>query len=83
MVLVVISSWDLDAQQGLFKLTMKSNASQTIVEVVAFAIDKVNPQIVNLLICLWNVINASHLVPYLSKVFRVNQNCYDACFGIC
>ncbi len=82
VVLDVLSSWDLDAQQGLFKLTMKSNASQAIVEVVALATDKVNPQIVNLFICLWNVINAFHLVPYLSKVFEVSQDCYDACFGI-
>ncbi len=43
-----------------------------MVEVVALASDKVNPQIVNLLICLWSVINASHLIPYFSKVFKVS-----------
>jgi hypothetical protein len=32
----ILSSWDLGAQQGFFKLTMKSNASQAIVEVAAF-----------------------------------------------
>jgi hypothetical protein len=34
--LAILSSWDLGAQQGFFKLTMKSNASQAIVEVAAF-----------------------------------------------
>jgi hypothetical protein len=75
--------WDLNAQQGLFKLTMKSNVSQMMVKVVALATSKMNPQIVNPLICLWKVIKCfSSLVPYLSKVFKVNQDCYDACFGI-
>jgi hypothetical protein len=81
MVLVLLS-WDLDAQQRLFKLTRKSNASQAMVEVVVLVANKVNPQVVNPLTCLWNMINLSHLVPYLSKVFKVSQDCYDACFGI-
>jgi hypothetical protein len=37
----------LDAQHGLFKLTIKSNVAQTMVEEVAFAFDKANPIIVN------------------------------------
>ncbi len=82
MVLVVLSSWDLDAEQRLFKLTMKSNDSQAMAKVVALVANKVNSQIVNPLNCLWNMINLSHLVPYLSKVFKVSQDCYDACFGI-
>jgi hypothetical protein len=35
MVLAILSCWDLDVQQGLFKLTMKSNIVQAMVEVVA------------------------------------------------
>jgi hypothetical protein len=38
----ILSGWDLDVQQGLFKLTMKSNAIQAMVEVVALASDKIN-----------------------------------------
>jgi len=41
VVFFVISSWDLDAQQGLFKFTMKSNATKTMEKVVALATDKV------------------------------------------
>ncbi len=41
MVFFVISSWDLDAQQGLFKFTMKSNATKAMEKVVAMATDKV------------------------------------------
>jgi hypothetical protein len=72
VVLAIISCWDLDAQQGLFKLTMKLDVSQMMTEVVAWVVNKVNPQIVNLLTRLWNMINVFHLVPYLSKVFKVS-----------
>jgi hypothetical protein len=72
VVLAVLSGWDLDAQQRLFKLTMKSNASQAMAKVMALVANKVNPQIVNPLTHLWNVINVFHLVPYLSKVFKVS-----------
>ncbi len=41
VVHVILSSWDLDAQQGLFKLTMKSNATQAMAEIVALASNKV------------------------------------------
>jgi hypothetical protein len=47
MVLVVLLGWDLDAQEGFFKLTMKSNVSQAMAKVVASAATEVNPQIVN------------------------------------
>jgi hypothetical protein len=43
MVPTIIFRWDLDAQQGLFKPTMKFNAIQPMVEVSALVIDKVNP----------------------------------------
>jgi hypothetical protein len=72
VVLAILSSWDLDAQQRLFKLTMKSNAFQAMAKVVALVANKVNPQIVNPLTCLWNMINVFHLVPYLSKAFKVS-----------
>ncbi len=66
MVPTILLSWDLDAQQVLFKLTMKSNIVQAMVEVVALAFDKVNPTNINPLTCMWQVIHASQL---LSNVF--------------
>jgi hypothetical protein len=62
MVLALLSSWDLNAQQGFFKLTMKSNTFQVMAEVVALAINKVNPQNVNPFTCFWKVINVFHLL---------------------
>jgi hypothetical protein len=53
MVPAIFSSWYLDAQQGLFKLTMKSNIVQAMAEVVVLAYDKVNPTIINPLTCMW------------------------------
>ncbi len=67
MVPPILSSWDLDVQQGLFKLTMKSKATQTMVEIVALAFNKINPTNINPLTCMWQVIHASQL---LSNVFR-------------
>jgi hypothetical protein len=52
MVPTILLSWDLDAQQVLFKLTMKSNIVQAMVEVVALAFDKVNPTNINPLTCM-------------------------------
>ncbi len=49
MVPTIFSGWDLDAQQGLFKLTTKFNAAQAMAKVVASASNKVNPTIINLL----------------------------------
>jgi hypothetical protein len=53
MVPAILSGWDLDAQQGLFKLTIKSNTIQAMAEIVAFASNKVNPTIINPLTCMW------------------------------
>jgi hypothetical protein len=36
---------DLDVQQGLFKLMMKSNVIQAMVEVSQLTVDKVNPRL--------------------------------------
>jgi hypothetical protein len=47
MVLASFSGWDLDAQQGLFKLTTKLNVVQTMVEVVVLTFDKVNRTNIN------------------------------------
>ncbi len=55
MVPTIISKWDLDVQQGLFKLAMKSNAAQAMVETSTLLI----PLIVNPLTQLWKVINTS------------------------
>jgi hypothetical protein len=66
MVPTILSSWGLDIQQGLFKLTMKSNATQAMVEVVVLESNKVNLTIINTLTCMWGVIHASQL---LSNVF--------------
>lgn len=59
VVLTILWGWDLDVHQGLFKLTMKSNATQAMVEVVAFAFNKANPIIVKPFTHLWQVIHAS------------------------
>ncbi len=52
----------MDVQQGLFKLTMKSNVAQAMAEVMALASNKVNPTIINPLTRMWQVIHASHLL---------------------
>jgi hypothetical protein len=62
MVPTVLSGWDLDSQQRLFKLTMKSNAYQVMAKMVAMVANKVDPQIVNPFTCLWKVINVFHLL---------------------
>jgi hypothetical protein len=46
MVHVILSSWDLDVQQGMFKLNMKK-CSSNMPKVMALAFDKVNLVIVN------------------------------------
>jgi hypothetical protein len=53
MVLAILLRWELDAQQSLFKLTMKFNFVQTMVEIVALGFDKVNQTIVNSLMHIW------------------------------
>jgi hypothetical protein len=58
----ILSGWDLDVQQGLFTLTMKSNAAKAMAEVVALAFDKLNPTIINPLTHKWQVIYASQLL---------------------
>jgi len=62
MVPAIFSSWDLDAQQGLFKVTTKFNAAQAMAEVMALASNMVNPIIINTLTCMWQVIHASQLL---------------------
>ncbi len=62
MVPTILWGWDLDVQQGLFKLTMKSNVAQAMVEVMALASNKVNPTIINPLTRMWQVIHASQLL---------------------
>jgi len=52
MVFAILSGWDLYAQQGLFKLNMIFNISQTMVEVMTLASNMVNPIIVNPITCM-------------------------------
>ncbi len=66
MVPTIISCWDLDVQQGLFKLTMKSNVVQAMAKIIVCASDKVNVTIINPLTHMWGVIYASQ---FLSNVF--------------
>jgi hypothetical protein len=47
MVLVILLAWNLDVQQGLFKLNIKSNVAQTMAKVVALTIDKAHPMGIN------------------------------------
>lgn len=68
MVSIILSSWYLDAQQKLFKFTMKSNVFQAMAKMVALAVDKVQPQIVNPLNHLWNVIN---VFQFISRIFSM------------
>jgi hypothetical protein len=53
MVPTILLGWDLNYQQGLFKLTMKSNITQAMAEIMALTSNKVNPTIINLLTCMW------------------------------
>jgi hypothetical protein len=46
MVPPILFRWDLDAQQGLFKLVMKSNVAQAMAKVSTLVINKVKPWIV-------------------------------------
>ncbi len=43
MVLAILFEWDLDAQQGLFKLMMNSNVTQAMEKVSTLIINKVKP----------------------------------------
>jgi hypothetical protein len=53
----------LDAQQGLFKLTMKLiNATQTMAKMLALTIAKAYTMDVNAFTCLWHVINMFQLL---------------------
>jgi len=53
MVPAILLGWGLNSQQGLFKLTMKSNITQGMAEIVVLASNKVNPTIINPLTCMW------------------------------
>ncbi len=57
-------AWDLDVQQGFFKLTMKSSAAQAMAKVVALASDKAHPMVVNPPTHLWLVIKPSQLLSH-------------------
>jgi hypothetical protein len=54
MVPTILLGRELDVQQSLFKLKMKSNYAQAMVEIMTLAFDKVNPTIVNVLTNIWS-----------------------------
>jgi hypothetical protein len=72
--MLILSRWDLDAQQCLFKLTMKSNVLQAMVALMALAFEKANPNIVNLIKRMWHVIHSSqllfHIFPKYLKLIK-------------
>jgi hypothetical protein len=74
-VVTIFLAWDLDVTHGPFILTMKLNSTQTMVEVVAFIANKVNPIIVNHFICLWRLIHVSqflfHSFPKYLKLTKI------------
>jgi hypothetical protein len=81
IVLVVLSGWDLDAQQGLFKLIMKSNSTQAMDEVVALASNKANPIIVNMLTCVWvGDPCISTFISFLSGILEVDRDQHGSCY---
>jgi hypothetical protein len=47
VVFTIFSSWDLDVQQGVFKLIMKFNVVQVMVNVGVLTIDKAHTLIIN------------------------------------
>jgi hypothetical protein len=69
MVHAILLGWDLDVQQSLFKLTMKLNDAQAMVEVVVIASNKANPIIVNPFICF--VVSDPCITTLVSFFFRI------------
>lgn len=62
----------MDVQRGFFKLTMKSNFGQAMVEAMALTSNKANPIIMNLLTCMWCVIHAFQLLSHsFSKYLKL------------
>jgi hypothetical protein len=54
MVPTISLGWELDVQQSLFKLKMKSNYAQAMVEIMTLAFDKANLTIINVLTKIWS-----------------------------
>jgi Na+-transporting methylmalonyl-CoA/oxaloacetate decarboxylase beta subunit len=65
VVFTIFSSWNLDVQQGFFKLIMKLNLVQVMVDVGVLTIDKAHPLIINPFTHLWCIINACQLLFYI------------------
>jgi hypothetical protein len=59
----------MDVQQGLFKLTMKSNNAKTIAKVVALTTNKAHPMFGNPLTHLWRVINIFQLLSHFFQEY--------------
>jgi hypothetical protein len=81
VVLTIFSSWDLDVQQGFFKLIMKFNVVQVMVNVGILTIDKAHPLIINPFTHLWCIINACQFLFYiLPKYLKLAKKCLDSHF---
>jgi len=79
MVPMILSRWELGVQHGLFKLTMKSNSTQAMAEIMALAFDKVNHIIVKPpYMYLTSHQCITIVVSFISKVCRTKIGC---CYG--
>jgi hypothetical protein len=75
VVFNMFSSWDLDVQQGFFKLIMKFNVVQVVVNVGVLRIDKAHPLIINFFTHLWCIITACQFLFYiLPKYLKLAKN---------
>ncbi len=72
MVASIILAWDLNVQNGLFKLTMKSNVVQAMAKVVALVTNQTNLIFFNPFTLLWQVIHASQILSHsFAKCLKV------------
>jgi Na+-transporting methylmalonyl-CoA/oxaloacetate decarboxylase beta subunit len=75
VMFTIFSSWDLDVQQGFFKLIMKFNVVQVMVNVGVLTIDKAHPLIINPFTHLWCIIDACQLLFYIfPKYLKLVEN---------
>ncbi len=82
MVPSILSTWDFNVQHSFFKLTTKSNVTQAIMEVVALAVDKINPIFAKPFTQLWWVIHASQLLSqYFPKYLKLVEIARVHIFG--
>ncbi len=79
MVPMILSGWELGVQHGLFKLTMKSNSTQAMAEIMTLAFEKVNPTIVN---PPYTYLTSHQcIIIVVSFIFKVCQTYIGCCYG--